>query len=122
SYALLAGLVILLLVSGVVFLLYRNKKRKMKQEKMLHRQKLEVVKQDHQIKLYDAMLKGQEQERQRLAQDLHDGLGGMLAGVKLKLSGIADRQKKSRDSGLHKIIHQLDSSIRELRRIAHNMM
>lgn len=122
NYALVTGIVILLLVSGVIYLLYRNKKRKMKQEKLLHRQKLEVIKQNHQIKLYDAVLEGQEQERERLAQDLHDGLGGMLSAVKLKLSDIANHQKNSQDKGLYKILNHLDSAIRELRRIAHNMM
>ena len=31
------------------------------------------------------MLKGQEEERSRLAKDLHDGLGGLLSGVKFSL-------------------------------------
>ena len=31
----------------------------------------------------ESMLKGQEEERTRLAKDLHDGLGGMLSGVKI---------------------------------------
>ena len=42
-----------------------------------------------QLKLTQAMLEGEERERKRIAQDLHDGLGGMLAGVKLNLSGWA---------------------------------
>ncbi|HLR37292.1 MAG TPA: sensor histidine kinase [Chitinophagaceae bacterium] len=122
NYTLLAGIIILLLICGVVYLLYRNKKRKMEQEKLLHQQKLKDIHQKHRLSLYDAMLEGQEQERQRLAQDLHDGLGGMLAGVKLKLSDIADHQKSSQDMELYKVINQLDNSVQELRRIAHNMM
>lgn len=76
-----------------------------------------------QLKVTRAMLEGEERERRRIAQDLHDGLGGMLAGVKINLSGLADgRQQPSHDLELHKIIGQLDTSIGELRHIARNMM
>lgn len=37
------------------------------------------------------MLEGEERERERIARDLHDGLGGALSGIKLKLSA---QQKK----------------------------
>lgn len=122
NYALLAGLAILLLLCLLVFSLYRSKKQKAQREEEQHRQKLQRLKQEHQLTVYNAMLKGQEQERRRMAQDLHDGLGGMLAGVKLKLSNIASHQKKSQDMELYKVINQLDYSVQELRRIAHNMM
>jgi two-component system NarL family sensor kinase len=76
-----------------------------------------------QLKVTRAMLEGEERERRRIAQDLHDGLGGMLAGVKINLSGLADgRQEPPHDPGLNKIIDQLDTSIGELRHIARNMM
>lgn len=70
------------------------------------------------------LLKGQEEERNRFAQDLHDGLGGMLSGVKLQLGAmkgnliLSEDQARSFNSALGK----LDESITEMRRVAHNMM
>ncbi len=32
---------------------------------------------------------GEERERKRLAGDLHDGLGGMMAGIKINLSRLS---------------------------------
>lgn len=76
-----------------------------------------------QLKVTKAMLEGEERERKRIAQDLHDGLGGMLAGVKINLSGwAAGNQGAPQDMELHRIIGQLDSSVGELRHIARNMM
>ncbi|SIO51348.1 sensor histidine kinase [Chitinophaga niabensis] len=93
---------LILLVLGYYF--YRNNKRSAAQQE--------------QIKITRAMLDGQEAERTRVARDLHDGLGGMLAAVKINLSDVAQEGQKE----LHGIIHQLDQSVSELRRIAHNMM
>lgn len=76
-----------------------------------------------QLKVTQAMLEGEERERKRIAQDLHDGLGGMLAGVKINLSGwAAGKPEAPQDMELLKIIGQLDSSVGELRHIARNMM
>lgn len=121
SYALITGLIVLLLAGIIVYMLYRNKKRKTLQQEKKYHQHLEHLKQEHQLKVYDAMLEGQEQERQRIARDLHDGLGGSLVGVKLKLSDIVGK-RTDKKSTLYTVMNQLDGSINELRRIAHNMM
>jgi len=125
NYLLLAGILILLLLVFSLFLLYRNKQRMARQQEEEHRQKFKDIEQEQQLAIYNAMLKGQEQERNRLARDLHDGLGGMLAGVKMKLSAFADSGKeepKRSDMDLYKVITQLDLSVQELRRIARDMM
>jgi len=70
------------------------------------------------------LLKGQEEERGRLAKDLHDGLGGMLSGVKLSLGAMKGNLILSEDSArlFSRALDQLDNSISEMRRVAHNMM
>jgi signal transduction histidine kinase len=70
------------------------------------------------------MLKGQEEERSRLAKDLHDGLGGLLSGVKFSLSNMKDNLIITPDNMavFERSLDMLDTSIKELRRVAHNMM
>lgn len=122
NYLLVAGMLFLLLICLIILMLYRNKKRSALQEARLYQEQINQVEQAQQLKVYDAMLAGQEQERSRLARDLHDGLGGMLAGVKLKLSDIVENHQQSNDMELYKVVSQLDNSVLELRRIARNMM
>jgi signal transduction histidine kinase len=72
----------------------------------------------------DSMLKGQEEERSRLAKDLHDGLGGLLSGVKFSLRNMKDNLIITPENMtvFERSLDMLDTSIKELRRVAHNMM
>jgi two-component system, NarL family, sensor kinase len=71
-----------------------------------------------------AMLKSEEQERIRLAKDLHDGLGGMLSGIKYSFTCIKGNMALTPDNAqaFERNMYMLDSSIKEMRRVAHNMM
>lgn len=89
-----------------------------RKNKKIVQQQLHDARQQHTLNLTKAMLEGEERERQRVARDLHDGLGGMLAGVKINLS----KQSKMENQNLDRAIDQLDQSVSELRRIARNMM
>jgi two-component system, NarL family, sensor kinase len=63
-----------------------------------------------------------ETERSRLAKDLHDGMGGLLSGIKLTLNSVADTVPERNTVLFTKANNQLDTAIREMRRVAHNMM
>ncbi len=95
----------------------------------INRQKIQQLKiteleKNKQLQSVDAMLKGQEDERNRIAKDLHDGLGGMLSGVKISFTTMKENLVMSAEnvSVFEQSISQLDSTISELRKIAHNLM
>lgn len=119
-FAIISMGLLLVLIFG--WLVYRNGRRLSLQRDISHQQQLKEIKQQEEIKITRAMLQGQEEERKRVASDLHDGLGGMLAGIKLNLSDFAINHADDREESLNPIINQLDTSVTELRRIAHNMM
>jgi signal transduction histidine kinase len=64
-----------------------------------------------------------EQERTRMARELHDGLGSMLSGIKHSFSAIK-KQVPLNDEQEEKFDHNIDrlnESITELRNISHSM-
>jgi signal transduction histidine kinase len=72
-----------------------------------------------------AVLEAEEAERQRIAQDLHDGVGQMISAAKMNLSAYENSvQFKTRDDRLsfQKIISLVDDSCNEVRSVSHNMM
>lgn len=116
-----AAALLLLAVAAFTGLLYKNNKKLARQKELNYRQQLKEAEQRRQIQIGQALLQGEENERERVARDLHDGLGGMLAGIKLNLAALPAGTNGSQQQ-LHRVIHQLDSSATELRRIARNMM
>lgn len=123
NWSLGIGCLLLLAVLTFVIITSRNRRKLSEQKEINYRQQLIELEQKQQLKVTKAILDGEELERERVARDLHDGLGGMLAGVKIGLSGWTDTQPAiSQDKTLHRIIDQLDTSMSELRRIARNMV
>lgn len=122
---LLIGVSIPLLICCIlVYLLYRNKKKLLIQQRHIHTLDLERVEHAHRNSLLSALLEGQEKERERLARDLHDGLGGILSSIKMNLSRISATMPAdtSQRRGLAGVANNLDDAVEELRGIAHSMM
>jgi two-component system, NarL family, sensor kinase len=114
---------LMLVTSTMGWLFYRNNKRLSVQKEMNYQQQLREAEQTREMQFAKALIQGEEKERKRLAGDLHDGLGGMLARVKINLSKLATHNHEpTMTPDLNKVIDQLDNSVNELRRIARNMM
>jgi two-component system NarL family sensor kinase len=122
---LLIVLVCLLAAGSILMTLnYRYKKKITLQEVDLKKQKIIELEKERQIVAANAALQGEESERSRLARDLHDGLGGLLSGIKFKLNHIKGNflLDNSSKTDFENTLELLDSSVKELRRVAHNMM
>ncbi len=117
NYFLFGSAAVLLLFS---FLTYRN----YNQKKKLQQQRINELETLHQLTATEAVLKGEERERIRLAKDLHDGLGGMLSGIKYSFQTMKGNLIMTPDNqqAFERSMDMLDSSIKEMRRVAHNMM
>ena len=117
NWLLVGSAVTILIIS---LLGYRNYQQKQK----LQQQRIYELETEKQLSATEAVLKGEERERTRLAKDLHDGLGGMLSGIKYSLHSMKGNLIMTQENAqaFERSIDLLDSSIKEMRRVAHNMM
>ncbi len=117
---------IILVLLGVSLYFVLNKliedQRKIaQQQEILHVQEIEKLQQEKRIVSLDAMLTGQEAEQRRIATDLHDSLGSLLASVKLHYNALF-RGSENKDPRIYKTENLIDEACDEVRRISHNMM
>ncbi len=97
------------LLVGMVLLLRRNYRQK---------QKIQLAEQMNlQLK---ARVEGEEQERKRISQELHDGIGGILSAAKMNLSGV-EPAVPSQAPKYERGVQLLDDAYKELRQTAHNL-
>lgn len=112
----------LVIASLLIALMFRQKS--IKNRTLLAEQKLFRLEQEKKLIVTEAMLEGETAERDRLAKDLHDGLGGMLSVVKLNLRDLKNGVAIDGDEVVrfNRALEMLDDSIGELRRVAHHIM
>ncbi len=103
----------------IIFLAYKNINRKqklIKQEQTLKTQKLTNQLKEEELKSIDAMISGQEKERLRIANDLHDDLGSLMATIKMHFGTFKDQTSDN----LYKQTNNLiDEAYQKIRNIAH---
>jgi signal transduction histidine kinase len=110
------ALAFLILLLGYSF--YRR--YKLRQEKRLQ---LEVIKQ--QDLATKAIINAEENERRRIAAELHDGVGQMMSAAKMNLSAIENEiffKDEAQKNSFDKVIAMIDESCKEVRSVSHQMM
>lgn len=113
--------VMLLIVSGIV--VYVINYRKMQNTRLaLQKQELQELLSKQEINILSAMMEGQDQERKRIAEDLHDRLGSVLATVKMHFSSFQDSLPlMDTKPQLEKVDFLLDEAVREVRNVSYNL-
>lgn len=112
----IGGFVVLATLLALIFF---QRFRRIQEEK---RSKAVLQERDKGLK---AVIQTQESERERISQDLHDGIGQQLSGLKLAWSGLSTEIGKENPQQFSKLIELtgiLDQSADEVRNISHQMM
>ena len=118
-------LIIALLLIIIFYIAYRNQRNKKKvfaKEKEIQSEKIQKLLKEQELSSLDAMVQGQEKERQRIANDLHDNLGSSLATLKLHFNNLKvkrDRLKEEEEALFAKTDKLIDETYQKVRSMAH---
>ncbi|MBF9237748.1 hypothetical protein I2I05_10115 [Hymenobacter sp. BT683] len=115
---LFGGIAIMLLAAGsVLVFLVTYQKRLLQQQ--LHLRAAEAL---HQQELLQAIIEAQEGERERIGQDLHDGIGATIATVKLLVNRLSSLADQPPPPDLLALIEELTASaVHDVRSISHSL-
>ncbi len=107
----------------MVYLLLTSSKRKRivaEQNLKIKNQEITQLLKTQELNGIDAIIDAQEQERGRIADDLHDNLGSKIATLKLYIEEIKNLKTKERENIWVKLKSLADETYKEVRKIAQN--
>jgi len=119
--AVLIGFLIILIPIILLLVVYYQKLQAQselnRQQEDLNRKEMQSLQQEQELKLARTSLKIQTKERERIAQELHDSIGGNLAAIKLQMNKL-DLTTETAIS----VKKQLDSTYSQVREISHSLL
>lgn len=121
---LIISILFLLLVAALgIFYFYRARSRKirMEQQAEINSQIVVDLIQEQTIENLNSRIEGQEDERTRIARELHDQLGGTLAAVKFSLEGMENKMPTELIDSYRNTHKLLQSATDNTRTLSHQM-
>ncbi len=112
---LLLSIIAIILLSLLLYNRFQLKQKALFQKEVIKQQELRSK----------AIIEAEENERKRIAQELHDGLGQQLSAVKLNMSSLESSiELKTPEQKLmmHNALEIIDDSVKEVRAVSHSMM
>lgn len=125
-YSLLFSIGAILIGGYLVILFYQQKLNATniihKQNEQINQQKIKELESTLHLQTMESMITGQEDERERIAKDLHDSLGGLLSTIKLRFDKLESDSKHNGENNEFNKVHELiDIACSEVRNIAHDL-
>lgn len=115
---LIAIILFLILFAGSFFLyLFLKQRQKLLQNKII------TIEQQKKLELTQAIIDGEEQERTRLAKELHDGIGGLMSMLKLQFTNFKKSHTEiQNDDEYNTALNLLNTASQDIRKISHALM
>jgi len=108
----------LVLIISFALIYYRHKAIK---DKIIADQKILQLEEEKKLMAAHAIVDGQEEERKRIAKELHDGLGVLLSTARMQFSAIKDKSPENKPL-IEKASKLIEQAAGDVRKISHNMM
>lgn len=118
--ALVYSIIFLVLLTTGLLLFFHYSRRKLVQKEL---EKIQL-KLTHQKQILQATITTQEDERRRIAQDLHDSISAKLNVISLTTNMLLDEQTLHKDhiASLQHILNVTTSTLESARKIAHDLL
>lgn len=119
--AVLIGFLIILIPIILLLVVYYQKLQAQselnRQQEDLNHKEMQSLQQEQELKLARTSMKIQTKERERIARELHDSIGGNLAAIKLQMNKL-DLTTETAIS----VKKQLDNTYSQVREISHSLL
>ncbi|MFD2541230.1 tetratricopeptide repeat protein [Lacinutrix gracilariae] len=121
--ALIAGFILVFTILIILRLSYVKRLRIQKelsfQQEKNAKQKISEMMKDHKLSVIERYQEGQDEERSRLAREIHDGIGSDLASIKIAFEHYTEQYKE--DAQSKRIATAIDNACVDVRSLSHQL-
>jgi signal transduction histidine kinase len=90
-------------------------------DRIIAQHKIKQLEEEKKLMSARLLVEGQEQERKRIARELHDGLGVLLSAARMQFTSIKDLSDENKPL-MERATQLLEQATSDVRRVSHNMM
>ncbi len=119
-YGLTGGAIILFITGLFLYNNQRKKKLLAQKEQIIEKSRADTILKNQELATIDAMISGQEKERKRLAEELHDDLGSTLTTVRLYFENLKSQFTEENSQEVFNRTEKLiDEAYEKIRNMSH---
>jgi signal transduction histidine kinase/Flp pilus assembly protein TadD len=105
----------------IVVFLFAYYRQRVRKNRIITQQKIKQLEEEKKLLAARSLVEGQEEERKRIAKDLHDGIGVLLSTARMQFTALKDKNPEN-NALVDKAGKLLEQASVDVRRISHNMM
>jgi signal transduction histidine kinase len=119
NYVVIAFILLILTVTVLLYFRQRFKTTKLiaSHERRTHNDKIKNLLKTHEAKVLQSMIQGKDNEKKRLAQELHNHFGSLLATIKVNISRIEENAIPNHKT----LISLVDQACADIRNMSHSL-
>jgi signal transduction histidine kinase len=108
-------------ITGLMLFLFLYFRQKTVKNRIIAEQRIRQLEEEKKVLQAKALVEGQDEERKRIARELHDGLGVLLSTVKMQFTTLKDKSPENQPL-IDRASQLLEQASTDVRKISHNMM
>jgi signal transduction histidine kinase len=108
-------------IVAILIFLFTYYSQRTRKNRIINEQKIKQLEEEKKLLAARFLVEGQEEERKRIAKELHDGLGVLLSSAKMHFTTLRDKTPENKPL-IDKAAKLLEQATGDVRRISHNMM
>ncbi len=119
NYIVIAFILLILTITVLLYFRQRFKTTKLiaSHERRAHNDKIKNLLKTHEAKVLQSMIQGKDNEKKRLAQELHNHFGSLLATIKVNISRIEENAIPNHKT----LISLVDQACADIRNMSHSL-